>query len=257
MIPTRAWVRLNSGRRLNLFNPDHDSWTDADLAIGLSRTYRWGGHSIWDLPLSVAQHSLLVLALREQLHGAPLTRLQGLCELLHDAPEGLLGFDPISPVKPHLGFSFKRFDARLAAAISSRYGLPAWSVQDYAAHKRADRKAAASEAAHVAGWSWDEIRHTLQIDDCPVTDDPVPVAEDLVPWRPRTPQIVASVFIVKLRELLAPGPSTRSPGDLAEVIEREATLRRLASAFSRLPERVRRRCSRPPTGCVVRHLCLR
>ena len=67
MKPERAWVRLESGRRLNLLQPDPNGWTDRDLAIGLSRTYRWGGHSRWDLPLSVAQHSLLVLVLRQKM----------------------------------------------------------------------------------------------------------------------------------------------------------------------------------------------
>lgn len=60
----RAWVRLSpSGRRLNLLQPDPRAWQHADLAVGLSRTYRWGGHSAWKLPLSVAQHSLTVLAI--------------------------------------------------------------------------------------------------------------------------------------------------------------------------------------------------
>jgi len=37
--PERAWVRLESGRRLNLLAPDPaDGWTDRNLAIGLSRT---------------------------------------------------------------------------------------------------------------------------------------------------------------------------------------------------------------------------
>jgi hypothetical protein len=88
MTPARAWVRLESGRRLNLLQPDADNWTDRDLAIGLSRTYRWGGHSCWDLPLSVAQHSILVLVLRAKM--APLdhlTRGEALRELLHDADE--------------------------------------------------------------------------------------------------------------------------------------------------------------------------
>lgn len=71
MIPTRAWMRLVSGRRINLLDPQPDSWTDADLAIGLSRTYRWGGRSIWNLPLSVAQHGLLVLTLRERMDERP------------------------------------------------------------------------------------------------------------------------------------------------------------------------------------------
>jgi hypothetical protein len=42
MRPVRAWVRLESGRRLNLLEPEPASWTGHDLAIGLSRTYRWG-----------------------------------------------------------------------------------------------------------------------------------------------------------------------------------------------------------------------
>jgi len=63
MKPARAWVLLPSGRRLNLLEPDPWAWTDRDLAIGVSRTYRWAGYSTWDLPLSVAQHSLTVLTL--------------------------------------------------------------------------------------------------------------------------------------------------------------------------------------------------
>ena len=68
MKPDRAWVLLPSGQRLDLLTPDAGAWTDRDLAIGLSRTYRWGGHSRWDLPLSVAQHSLLVLVIRQQMN---------------------------------------------------------------------------------------------------------------------------------------------------------------------------------------------
>jgi uncharacterized protein len=60
----RAWILLPSGKQLDLLAPDPWAWTDDDLAIGLSRTYRWAGYSAWDLPLSVAQHSLAVLALR-------------------------------------------------------------------------------------------------------------------------------------------------------------------------------------------------
>ena len=60
------------------------SWTDEDLAIGLSRTYRWGGYSAWDLPLSVAQHSLTVLALATRAAGRALTPAEALRELLHE-----------------------------------------------------------------------------------------------------------------------------------------------------------------------------
>ena len=83
----RAVVLLQSGRRLDLLNPDPNCWTNEDLAIGLSRTYRWAGHSAWELPLSVAQHSLTVLALREI--AGPLLPAEALRELLHDAIEAL------------------------------------------------------------------------------------------------------------------------------------------------------------------------
>lgn len=42
-VKPRAWIRLPSGGRLDLINPDPQAWTDTDLAIRLSRTYRWGG----------------------------------------------------------------------------------------------------------------------------------------------------------------------------------------------------------------------
>jgi hypothetical protein len=61
----RAFVLLRSGLRLDLLNPDPHAWTDEDLAAGLARTLRWDGASRWAHPLSVAQHSLTVLAIRE------------------------------------------------------------------------------------------------------------------------------------------------------------------------------------------------
>jgi hypothetical protein len=81
----RAFVLLKSRRRLDLLNPDPHAWTDDDLAAGLSRTMRWGGASRWEHPLSVAQHSLTVLTIREA-DGA-LTPGEALRELLHDATE--------------------------------------------------------------------------------------------------------------------------------------------------------------------------
>jgi hypothetical protein len=183
MKPDRAWVRLSSGRRLDLINPQPGDWTDLDLAVGLSRTYRWGGHSTWDLPLSVAQHSLLVLVLRQQMQPhQPLTPGEALRELLHDADEGLLGFDPISPVKPHLGAAFDALTTRLQEAIAVRYDLPGWLAEDYLLHKRADHLAAASEALHVAGWSQDDIRQTLGIRLTPAMTDPLPTLSGLRPW---------------------------------------------------------------------------
>src|SRR6202022_2047409 len=147
MIGNRACGLLPSGRRLDLLNPDPQAWTDHDLAVGLSRPYRLAGYSAWDLPLCVAQHSLTVLAIREVSCGPGLTPPDALRELLHDAEQALLGgWDPITPLKPHLGPGFDALVRRLQAAIDERYQLPAWTPASYASHKHADRHAAASEA---------------------------------------------------------------------------------------------------------------
>ena len=199
----RAWVRLPSGRRLDLINPDPGAWLDSDLALRLARTYRWGGESSWPLPLSVAQHSLLVLALRRQWSDTPLTPSEALLELLHDAEEGFLGFDCISPLKDVLGLSFRAVSSRLMAAVSQRYELRAWSPAAHAVHKRADSVAAASEAVHCIGWPAHEVRDVLGIVH-PVLDvDPLADIYDCRPWEPWAADVAAERFLDALESLRA------------------------------------------------------
>jgi hypothetical protein len=50
MKPARAWVLPPSGRRINQPDPDMFDWMDLDLAIGLSRTYRWAGTPAGNCP---------------------------------------------------------------------------------------------------------------------------------------------------------------------------------------------------------------
>jgi len=202
MAGNRAWVRLPSGRRLDLLNPTPLDWTDEDLAIGLARTFRWGGHSVWPHPLSVAQHSLLVLALRRAASPTGLSDDTARRELLHDADEGLLGFDPISPLKPFLGPGYAALAARLQAVIASRYALPAWGAVDRKAHKRADRIAAASEAVHVAGWTPTEARRTLGITEPVAATDALAASMGGVPWEPWAADIAAERFLAALRRLM-------------------------------------------------------
>ncbi|UOB07581.1 phosphohydrolase [[Acidovorax] ebreus] len=199
----RAWVRLPSGRRLDLINPDPSAWLDSDLALRLARTYRWGGESSWPLPLSVAQHSLLVLALRRQWSDTPLTPSDALLELLHDAEEGFLGFDCISPLKDVLGLSFRAVSSRLMAAVSERYELRAWSSAAHAVHKRADSVAAASEAVHCIGWPVHEVRDVLSIVH-PVLDvDPLADIYGCRPWEPWAADVAAERFLDVLESLRA------------------------------------------------------
>ena len=197
----RAWVLLKSGKRLDLLDPHPMAWDDEDLATGLARTYRWGGHSKWDLPLSVAQHSITVLLLRVQRSSAPLTACERLHALLHDAEEGLLGYDALTPLKPHLGAGFALITGRLVCAIAHRYRLPDWTIESHAAHKIVDRLAAASEAAHVVGWSRADIQQNLRIRIEPLDTDPVPTPVGMQPWEPWPPTLAANLFLDTLREL--------------------------------------------------------
>ena len=202
MISNRALVLLPSGRRLDLLNPDPQAWTDHDLSVGLSRTYRWAGYSAWDLPLSVAQHSLTVMAIREVSSGPGLTPPEAVRELLHDAEEALLGgWDPITPLKRHLGPGFDALVRRLQAAVNNHYQLPAGTPASYAPHKHADRRAAASEAFHVAGWSRQAMRESLGITLEPLADDPLPVPEGMRAWDPWPPNLAAHLFLTRMNEL--------------------------------------------------------
>jgi 5'-deoxynucleotidase YfbR-like HD superfamily hydrolase len=200
----RAWVRMPSGRRLDLLDPTPFDWDDSDLALGLARTYRWGGHSAWPLPLSVAQHSLTVMHVRAaacKAVGLELPPIAALRELLHDAEEGLLGFDCISPLKPFMGDAFKALTVKLEAAVFLRYGLPRWTPKEHAAHKLADRLAAASEAVHVAGWSAQEVRQTLKIKVPPLSDDPLQAIYGGTAWEPWPPALAADRFLAELANL--------------------------------------------------------
>jgi uncharacterized protein len=195
MKSSRAWIRLPSGGRLDLISPDPQAWTDSDLAIKLSRTFRWGGESKWPHPLSVAQHSLAVLELRRMTAQVRLTPEDELMELLHDAEEGFLGFDCISPLKAVLGDPFQAVSTRLTQAISARYSLPNWSGCDYPSHKCADLVVAASEAMHSVGWNLAEIRNELCITHPILECDPLAAVYGVTPWEPWAPEVAAERFL--------------------------------------------------------------
>ncbi len=200
----RAWIRLPSGAALDLINPSPQAWTDQDLALRLARTYRWGGESIWPWPLSVAQHSLLVLALRRQWAqeaGAPLSLALQRAELLHDAEEGFLGFDCISPLKRVLGEPFRVVGDRLMQAIATRYRMPDWTPDTHALHKRADSIAAATEAVHCTGWSEREVREVLGITHPVLDTDPLQAQYGGTPWEPWPSDVAAARFLDELRRL--------------------------------------------------------
>jgi hypothetical protein len=110
--------------------------------------------------------------------------------------------DPIAPIKPHLGSQFRSLVNRLNEAIARRYRLPPWTASSYAAHKHADRLAAASEAFHVVGWSLAEIREHLEIKLDPVDLDPVSPPPGMLPWQPWTSTLAVPMFLATLKELI-------------------------------------------------------
>ncbi|MFD2265504.1 phosphohydrolase [Lacibacterium aquatile] len=202
--PPRAWVRLPSGRRLNLLDPTPLDFEPSDLALGSARTFRWGGHSIWPWPLSVAQHAMSVLAIGRQQLGDKMTPKLALAFLLHDASECLgVCFDPISPLKPFLGPGYAALDKALQGVVHTRFGLPsvlpdAWKKPI----KKADRLAAAAEAVFVAGWSEQECREALQIKLPLLEEDPLQERFGMRPWEPWTPAVAAERFAAELEGLV-------------------------------------------------------
>lgn len=148
----RAWQRMLSGRRLDLLDPTPVDIEIEDIAHGLAFVARWNGQTRGDWPYSVAEHSLLVEEIFGRLMPGAETRWR-LAALLHDAPEYVIG-DMISPVKAAVGPGYGELDARLAAAVHLRFGLPAQlPVQIKKEIKRADTISAWLEAVQIAGFS--------------------------------------------------------------------------------------------------------
>ena len=153
--PARAWQRMLSGRRLDLLDPTPVDIEVEDIAHGLAFVARWNGQTVGDWPYSVAEHSLLVEDLFEAMSPGQPVRWR-LAALLHDAPEYVIG-DMISPVKAAVGPGYGALDARLAAAVHIRFGLPAEiPARVKKAIKAADKISAWLEATQIAGFSRDE-----------------------------------------------------------------------------------------------------
>lgn len=197
----RAWTRLPSGAHLDLINPSPMAWLDSDLSTRLARTSRWCGESTQAYSLSVAQHSLMVLALREQWSSKPLSPGDALNELLHDAEEGFLGFDCVSTLKPVFGAAFEDVSSNLLNAIRSRYQLPIWTPDAYRLHKIADVTCAATEAVHYVGWSRDEVKNVLGIEYAALDSDPLTYFGE-TSWAVWPPEYAENFFHKKFTSLL-------------------------------------------------------
>ena len=150
--PPRAWQRMLSGRRLDLLDPSPLDIEISDIAHGLARVARWNGQTSGEHAFSVAQHSLLVESLFNDLVPEA-SASDRLAALLHDAPEYVIG-DMISPFKSVMGGSYKDCELRLQRAIHQRFSLPPEPAAALRRDiKRADQIAAYFEATLLAGFS--------------------------------------------------------------------------------------------------------
>ena len=144
-----------SGRRLDLAHPSPVDVEIEDIAHGLARVARWNGQTKGGHAFSVAEHSVIVESLCQQLQPG-LNPRDCMTALLHDSPEYVIG-DMISPFKALLGESYKSIEARLQEAIHIRFELaPVTPVRLKKLIKKADHISAWFEAVQLAGFSEEE-----------------------------------------------------------------------------------------------------
>jgi len=107
-----GWIQSASGTEICYSDPDPESFKIEDIALALSRTCRFSGHS--KCFYSVAQHSVLAAMVAPEkiaLH-----------VLLHDAHEAYTGDIP-SPLKRMLGDVIHKVEYDVQAAIYTALDL--------------------------------------------------------------------------------------------------------------------------------------
>jgi len=190
----RAWQRMLSGRRLDLLDPSPLDIEIEDIAHGLAFQARWNGQTMGEFPYSVAEHSILVTEIFMRLYPKADAKWR-LAALLHDAPEFVIG-DMISPVKAAVGPGYGALDARLAAAVHMRFGLPATVPSEVKKQiKKADKISAWLEAVQIAGFSKSEADRLFGKPDAGLIDS--------VAIKPRPPVETKADFLALHKRLLA------------------------------------------------------
>jgi len=182
------WFTTASGRTIYLTDPRPGDFAIEDIAHGLSRVCRFGGHVTCGF-YSVAQHSVFVSRLVEEaLSGKPdLARDVAKRGLLHDAAEAYLG-DVISPLKKLLG-GYDVIEARFLEAIFVRFQVKHHQHADRFV-KIADRIALTTERrdfqpAPTSPWAEDEHGYAPHPD----------------PIEPLYPEQARTLFLIRWQQL--------------------------------------------------------
>lgn len=118
-----AVIAMADGSSWNILQPRVKDVKIENIMAGLARTCRWGGQIREDIDfLSVAEHSavMCIWAIRS---GEARTYEEAACIALHDAAEGILGGDMISPLKA-LNPEYKRIETLTQETINAAFGIP-------------------------------------------------------------------------------------------------------------------------------------
>jgi hypothetical protein len=171
------------------------------------------GYSAWDLPLSVAQHSLTVLAIRQASAGPGLTPPEALRELLDDAEEAVLGgWDPITRSSrisdralTHWCSGWRRPSLSAIGCLPGRQRATSCTSTQTGSPPRARPPmwppAAGSRCEKVSASRSSRSRmiHCRR-------------PEGMRPWEPRPSNLAAHLFLARMNELQTPSNQGRADG---------------------------------------------
>ena len=104
-------LALRSGGFFDFLNPEESIYTVADVALGLSRTFRFAGHTT--APITVAQHSVVLSNM--------VAKEFALAALLHDASEAFIG-DIVRSAKQFL-HDYQAMEKIIMRDVFARVGL--------------------------------------------------------------------------------------------------------------------------------------
>lgn len=198
-------VETVSGKLVNVTNPSSEDIALEDIAWALSRLPRFAGHTITEVAYNVAQHSVYVSQLLEDLFSSStefnldITVRKALMNiiaignlsdvliksLLHDAHEAYTGDIP-SPVKkiPELAETMKIIEMRLDHAIRCKFELEELTEDEKIVIKYCDRLAQAIEGYQFMpsrGLNWNLPKPTIKrLQSFPSPKPPLQSFEDFL-----------------------------------------------------------------------------
>lgn len=145
-------IRVGDGRYFHMHRDDPNEVDIRTIARAISRLCRFTGHLKDGIEVySVAEHSILVSHILEQMGAPPEVQFQG---LMHDASEAYLA-DIAAPFKGEIG-NYYAVEEKVMSRIRSRYLLP---EQFDARVKKADWYALFIEARQILeGITEDELK---------------------------------------------------------------------------------------------------